>query len=193
MIICIEGTIGVGKSTLIKALKQYCEKKGFETIVLDEPICPELLQLYVSDIKRYALSFQLIILRDRVELFKQALRQDSPKKIILLDRGLIGDQAFALMQYENGFFTEEEYNVYKKMNTSSFVINESYRVVYLRCEPKVAFERMKKRGQEQYTLEYLTKLHEVHDELLEGYTTFDWNSDRESISDELCKSVLYSN
>jgi deoxyadenosine/deoxycytidine kinase len=149
-----------------------------------------LLTLYISDLKRYALPFQVIILKDRIALLKKAFEIDSEEKIILLDRGLIGDACFALMQYENGYFTDQEYKVYKSL-TNIDHLDGAVRTIYLRCDPKVSFDRMKKRGAEQYTLEYLIDLHEMHEELLEGNETIDWNEDRESIPDDLCSKILF--
>ena len=37
MIISFEGTDGSGKTTQIKALSEYLDKKGYETIMLREP------------------------------------------------------------------------------------------------------------------------------------------------------------
>jgi deoxyadenosine/deoxycytidine kinase len=192
MIIVIESVIAAGKTTLIAALKDYCDAIGTECIVYDEPINRDFLKLYVSNIRKYAFPFQVIIGRERIALLERAIEKDSPEKIILLDRGICGDAAFALMQYENGYFTDQEYEVYKSLTDNNFLKGD-FQTIYLRCSPEKCFERMKKRGEEQYTLEYLAKLHEVHEELLGNCCrTFEWDEDRDYIPDGICGKILFN-
>ena len=94
---------------------------------------------------------------------------NSDKELIFLDRSLGTDKnVFEKMLYDDNILSELEHKMYElwcdfyQKNINS---DKEY-IIYLRCDPKTSFERIKKRGREEeknITLEYLEKLHKYHE------------------------------
>ena len=105
MIVCIEGLIGVGKSTLCEAL----EGEKFYEPVDSNPF----LERYYADPKRWAYAMQVNLLAERFFMFQQA---QWTKGDCILDRSYYGDYAFAIVQKQQGMMTDDEFNSYKKMH-----------------------------------------------------------------------------
>ena len=155
-IIVLEGLISVGKTTLGLSLVQYLSDLGFEVVWFPEEIPKSLLPLYTKDMAKYAFPFQVIVARDRKVVLTKAHESAKQGKIVIIDRCLLGDYSFGLMQKEKGFFTKQEFEAY--MNLISTNLNEPTFTVFLDCPPEIAFERMKRRGYKEevegYTLGY---------------------------------------
>src|SRR5687767_9035911 len=91
----IEGIIGAGKTTLGKSLEQFLNECGIKTRFFPEYINKDLLSQYIGDMKRYAYSFQLIMLCKRIEIYRIAEAFASTGGVALIDRSIIGDMSFA--------------------------------------------------------------------------------------------------
>lgn len=153
-------------------------------------------------VNKYAFPFQTIIINNRIATMKKAL-SESENKNIFIDRGIIGDMAFAQMQFDEGKFTKEEFEAYKQMiykeypqfipkeffsnrktrgffsskndddvenNTETFDSNNNVKIIYLKCNVTTALSRLKWRGNkneiEAYSKEYLQKLIDSHDKII---------------------------
>jgi deoxyadenosine/deoxycytidine kinase len=167
--ICVLGTIGAGKTTLTKALEEVikCEEgdcQAFYESVKDNKILP----LYYKNPEKYAMTMQVYMLNKRFE--QQLVIQDycMAGKNCVQDSSVFGDTCFVEMLHKDGVFKDEEVDVYAELfqNISRYVMYPSV-VVYLNCPPKVAIERIKKRGRKCETgieLSYLENLNrEVKD------------------------------
>ena len=86
----------------------------------------------------------------------------------IIERSLYSDQhIFVDMAYHDGNLTNEEY-LELTNHFNSLRRQEPNRIIYLRTDPKICFERMKKRNRKEesgVSLEYLQKLHNYHEEL----------------------------
>ena len=60
--ILLEGSIGVGKSTVGKSLEKFFKNIGLKARFYPEYVNEPLLNQYISDMNKYAYSFQLIML-----------------------------------------------------------------------------------------------------------------------------------
>jgi len=172
-VISIEGNIGVGKSTFTNILKENFNN----SLIVSEPVDmwinmkddngENILGLFYKDIKRWAYSFQNLAYVTRMIKISEAIGLD--KEIIFLDRSLGTDKnVFEKMLYDDNVLSDLEHKMYElwcdfyQKNIDS---GEEY-IIYLRCDPNTAYERIKKRNREEeknITLEYLEKLHKYHE------------------------------
>ena len=197
-ILVLEGLIGVGKSTLGRSLFRYFKKKGIDVHWMPEPINEKLLKLYLSNMQKYAFPFQVIVARERIQIYREAARLAEQGKFVIIDRGLPGDLAFAYMQKTKGFFTEEEFGVYLGLIDEEYPVPNT--IIYLDCTVETAWKRILVRGIEpeksSYNLTYLKDLQNSYRQSLRKYPhfTIDWNLNsvvsRDVLSDELCERLL---
>jgi len=176
-IISIEGNIGVGKSTFTNILNEAF----IESIVVGEPVDiwfntvtasgENILGIFYKDIPRWAYTFQNFAYVTRMMKIQDAIQ--SNKDIVFLDRSLGTDKnVFEKMLYDDNLMSDIEHNMYNTWcNFYQKYVNNmnSWKYIYLRCNPNTSFERIKKRGREEeknITLEYLEKLHKYHEEWL---------------------------
>jgi deoxyadenosine/deoxycytidine kinase len=166
--IFVEGNIGTGKSTFLTHLSKHCK-------VILEPVDEwtqmknangkNILEEFYSDPARNAYLFQSIAFRSRM---KNIVNRDD----CFIERSIYTDRnVFAKTCREDGLIGDIEWNDYVSWFdwlTTEFQVKPKG-FVYLRCEPEVSLERIKKRnrsGEENISLEYLKKLHAKHDEWL---------------------------
>lgn len=160
--VAIDGNIGCGKTFYLTKLQQA----GYN--VYHEPVAQwaNWLKKYNSDMKRYALGFQLKILHDQIGL------PNPPGQINVYERSpytlrhIFGD-----MLWHDGLFDADEYALH-----NSYVNDLAWKpdvIIYLFCDPKVCYDRLKERagraveGDTQLTLDYLKKIHIQHECVLD--------------------------
>lgn len=168
-IICLEGIISAGKSTLGKSLAYFLNSNGFKAKYFAEYVNDDLLGMFLEDQKKNAFWFQTIMLVKRIQIYKEAKKFADNGGIAIVDRSLPGDFTFAKMQKLNGNISDSQWKVYTKMiEKESPEMPEPLLTVFLKVSPEVAFERLKKRGNqaeiEGYTIEYFKQLDVVYDE-----------------------------
>jgi deoxyadenosine/deoxycytidine kinase len=184
-IIYIEGNIGSGKSTLVERLQNYNNDEfEFLTEPCDEWISTEInvndnnnnkqsmLETYYKDQKHKAALFQIYALFTRLKkLIMCILKTD--KKVIVYERSPLSDKnCFAKMNQNNGNIDEFDsivyYEIFNFFNKLTNLIKPD-RIIYLQLSPERCLERIieRQRGAEcSITLDYLTKLHNLHEEWL---------------------------
>jgi deoxyadenosine/deoxycytidine kinase len=177
LVVAVEGNIGVGKSTFTKILKDNFSN----STVVSEPVDmwlditnengDNILGIFYKDIKRWAYTFQNLAYITRMMKIEDAIR--SSDGIIFLDRSLGTDRnVFEKMLHDDGMLDKVEHSIYNLWYDfyTKYVNNKSdIKYIYLKCDPKISYERIKKRGREEeknITLEYLEKLHKYHEEWL---------------------------
>lgn len=72
-IILVEGIIGAGKSTLSHKLYNLLKHAGIPVLFLEEEVDPVMLDLFLSDMKKYAFAFQMLMLVQRQKIYMQGL------------------------------------------------------------------------------------------------------------------------
>ena len=167
--IFIEGNVGSGKSTFLKLL----ENEGYKIIL--EPVDEwsaiknsngkNLIEEFYGNQERYAYTFQSVAFRTRVKNLKDYNGE-------LIERSVFTDKnVFAKTCYENGKMNDIEWTDYCSWFDwlcESFNIKPSG-FIYLRADPKISYERIKKRsrpGEETIPFEYLEELHNKHEKWL---------------------------
>lgn len=165
-IFTIEGIIGVGKTTLGKSLVYYLNEIGLEAKFYPEYMNKDLLNQYIEDMKRYAYTFQMIMLCKRIEIYREAERYAATGGIAIIDRSIIGDMTFARMQKDNGNFTESEWQVYLSLMKQEIQLTPT-KSLFLKCTPCTSMDRVKLRGIESeikgYDIKYMEQLYAAYE------------------------------
>jgi len=200
VVVVIEGLIGAGKTTAVESLIAEAENSGLfsEVIKLSEPIKKKVLDDYIKDMKtgnrkHRAWSFQMNTAVKRLHDYERAKRLalEKPRRLIIIDRGLYGNEAFARMQCKRGAFDANDLELYNEeigVNDGTLAALQNdpiYKVFYLRCTPETAWRRTLARGDKEevggYDLQYMRDLFEAHEQLLmrnANITLVDWESDQ---------------
>lgn len=140
-IICIDGVVGVGKSTLSEILSKELGIEMFEKPVLNNP----LLDKFYHNKERYSFPLQVFFLNKRFEMLKEAEKKSS----CVMDRSIYGDVIFAKMLMEEGNMTKEEYDIYEELlNNMLQHISAPKLMIYLKSSVDKAIEKIKKRGRD---------------------------------------------
>lgn len=176
MLFSIEGNIGSGKSTLIRALKnEFQEISDIPVIFVDEPVAQwesiknkegkNMIELFYGDQSRYAFAFQMMAYISRLSMLQDAIRTH-PKAIIITERCLLTDfNIFAKLLYENKSMLQEEYEIYVTW-FDRFQNIKIDGMIYVRTDVEVAVERCNHRARPGETIDavYLKQCHEKHEE-----------------------------
>ncbi len=203
-IICLEGIISAGKSTLGKSLSHFLNNNGFKAKYFAEYVNEDLLGMFLNDQKKNAFWFQTVMLIKRIQIYKEAKLYSQGGGIAIVDRSLPGDFTFAKMQKINGNISDIQWKAYIKMiENESSEMPEPLLTVFLKVSPEVAFDRLKKRGNkaeiEGYTIDYFKQLDNVYKESFKqtglSQISIDWEHNLEitptgRISDKECCKLL---
>jgi deoxyadenosine/deoxycytidine kinase len=162
MIISIEGNIGSGKSTLLSLLEKV-ENLNIVPEDVETWKNEGWLELFYSDIRRYAGTFQL---RTQISHMhnKNKFVQD---KINIVERSPLSNKyIFGKMLLEDGLLHPLEFSIIGQVN--ELMGWNPDKIVILLCDPEVCFKRIEKRNREGEnipSLSYLESLHQKHLEL----------------------------
>lgn len=174
--ISVEANVGAGKSSFLKI---FGEKWPELFNVILEPleewqlkysdVDNNILGLFYGDIPRWGYTFQSNAFITRIQKFENEKKNGM---INLTERSILSDHhIFAQMLYDDGKMNQIEWKLYQNwFNWLSDKFNaKPEKIIYLRCDPQIAYERVKKRArseEETISLEYLTRLSEYHDKWL---------------------------
>ena len=178
-IISIEGNIGSGKSTLVDYLKNNYHLEN--VIYLQEPIDEwnkikdenniTILEKFYENQKKYSFSFQMMAYISRLNLLRKTIKEN-PDKIIITERSLYTDKyVFAKMLYDSKKMEQIEYNIYNNWFYSMLDLVPLSKVIYLKTEPKVSFERIHKRnrdGENSIQFDYINDCHNYHNNMIDN-------------------------
>ncbi len=170
----LEGNIGVGKSTFLKLVAKHLPHVSIAL----EPIHnwqnkiygQSLLANFYQDPKRWAYTLEILAMVCRVR--EHVVEQANTMPLKIMERSIYsGHYVFAKNDYESGFMTEVEWQVYNEW--FNFLIPGKcmppHGFIYLYVEPEIAYERIKKRNrlaEKQISLAYLRQVHEKHEQFL---------------------------
>ncbi len=197
-IICIDGVVGVGKSTLGELISKEFSMDFFLEPVMNNP----LLDKFYYDKKRYSFPLQIFFLNKRFQMIEEAFRKGN----CLMDRSIYGDIIFSKMLCVDGEMSEEEYDVYEELlETMLKLVSRPKLMIYLKSSVDSAMDKIKKRGREfelQVPKEYWESLNKHYESYFESYNlseliVFDMDNlnpkdnleDREYIFNEIRKKL----
>lgn len=177
-IISIDGNIGSGKSTLLIYLREVLQNNQ-DVIFLKEPVDEwelikdnngkTILQNFYENQEKYSFSFQMLAYISRLNLIKEAIKQN-PNAIIITERSLYTDKmVFAKMLYEDKLINDIDYQIYLKLFDSFAKEYPVHKIIYVKTQPDICLDRIKKRsrtGETNIKLEYLKNLDKYHNDMI---------------------------
>jgi deoxyadenosine/deoxycytidine kinase len=154
--VAIDGNIGSGKTHYLRQL----EKEGYLVNHEDVKAWGPWLSKYGSDMKRYALGFQLKILHDQTNLPYKADQINIYERSPFTLQKVFGD-----MLYRDRLMDDDEYRLH-----NDYVGQFGWKpdvIIYLYCDPEVCHRRIQSRdsisGDSKISVDYLKSLHTQHE------------------------------
>jgi len=177
-IISIEGNIGSGKTTLMKALREHYRDDP-NVVFLREPVDEweaikdesgnSMLKKFYADQEKYSFSFQMMAYISRLSILREAVRKN-PGATFITERTLDSDRnIFAAMLYDGGKIEDVNYQIYLRWFDEFRTDLPISHFVYVKTDPDICHQRINIRareGEEVIPLEYLEKCHEYHENFL---------------------------
>jgi len=201
----IEGNIGTGKTTFCKQIENL---NLDEVQVIYEPVDEwmktidkdgkNILEHFYGDMSRNCYLFQSNAFITRYNALKNITKS---KKYVFVERSMYSDRnVFAKSCHEGGMMKDIEWKVYNSwFDTLINQLNIHHNFIYLKCDPVVSYSRVQKRNrpsEESITLDYLTHLHEKHENWLNKNSSFNSScitidASKNYLDDDIFKSEFY--
>jgi deoxyadenosine/deoxycytidine kinase len=192
-VIVIEGEIGVGKTTLGRSIETYLQSIGLRCRFFPERVDYELLNLFINDKHRYSFAFQIAMLKNREQVYREAEEFSRSGGISIVDRSLAGDMTFARMLMNSGHISADEFEVYMKISKEMNLLMPTI-TLYLESSIDTLLDRVNTRGiaiEKKYDRQYLTELKHEYEKTFENSKNllrFDWSQPK-PLSGDLLSDV----
>ncbi|KKP24199.1 MAG: hypothetical protein SZ59_C0002G0045 [candidate division TM6 bacterium GW2011_GWF2_28_16] len=169
----LEGNIGAGKSTFLSELAHSIK----ELEILTEPVNnwanqifgQSLLENFYKDTSRWAFTLENLAMIHRVKDHIEI--QNRNNQNILIERSIYsGHYCFSLNSFKNGHLTQIEWEIYSTW--ANYLLkncNPPVGFIYLKADPEVCMQRIKKRNrisEKKITLGYIRQIDEWHEKFL---------------------------
>ncbi len=165
-VICIEGVVGAGKTTLGELLAKELSIEFFQEPYIDNPF----LDKFYSNKERYSLLSQMYFLNKRIEIIEEASKFNG----CIMDRSIYGDYLFAKMHLKNGFMTADEFSLYQSFWEKLISARTNpVLIIYLETSVDNAIRKIKERGRDfelGVEKEYWNSLNEEYSNFFNEYT-----------------------
>src|SRR5438477_6874898 len=162
--IVVEGPIGVGKTTLTRALsKRFGARSVFE-IVEENPF----LASFYQDRNKFAFQTQLFFLLSRFKQQQELFQQDLFSQVTVSDYLFAKDRIFASITLDPNELSLYE-RIYEMLGPR---VMKPDLVIYLQARLDVLLARIKKRGREferRFDPEYLAELSRTYNDFFHRY------------------------
>ncbi len=165
-VICIEGVVGAGKTTLGELLAQELSIEFFQEPYINNPF----LDKFYYNKERYSLLSQMYFLNKRIDIIEEASKFNG----CIMDRSIYGDFLFAKMHLKNGFMSQDEFNLYESFWKKLISARENpLLIVYLETTVDNAIKKIKERGRDfemGVEKEYWNSLNEEYSNFFDSYS-----------------------
>lgn len=170
----VDGLPGAGKSTLVQSigLSIRLEDPEARIEVIDEYICPAMLDLMTTNIAKYGFSYQALMLQRRINILGRICNLLRNGVSVFVDRSLVGDSSFAKNLHIKGLMSDSEWFAYKEMMKEACALEETVKTLSSRVwyvyvdvsaeEAKKRIHRRSRSSEDSYNLEYLKGLETAH-------------------------------
>lgn len=188
MKISIVGNISAGKSSVIE---QIHSMTGIDIFLENLTDWKDILMLFYGESTRWTFTFHTTV------LFSFADKNKDNDKIVLYERSpMCCMDVFVNLHRRLGNLNDVEYRlierIYKKVGWNPDVF------IYIKTDPEICFERMKKRGrkcEENITIEYLVDINDLYEHMIEkckenGIVVITINGNQNI--DDMAKAVINS-
>ena len=140
-VICIDGVVGAGKTTLGDILAKELNLTFFREPVDENP----LLEKFYHNQNRYSFSIQVYFLNKRFKMLKEAEKLNG----CIMDRSIYGDVIFARLLMLGGKMSKEEFDLYEELLFNMLEhVSRPKLMVYLDVSVDTAIDRIKNRGRD---------------------------------------------
>jgi len=162
--IAIEGPIGVGKTTLAKALADRLDA----ALVLEQADDNPFLETFYEDPSRYALAVQLSFLFSRLKQWQELHQQE------LFHQGMVSDYIFAKDRlFATVTLNDSELALYDQVaRVVAIDLPSPDLVIYLQSDPDIIMKRIKNRSrrfERGLSTEYLKRIIAAYDQFFFRY------------------------
>jgi deoxyadenosine/deoxycytidine kinase len=170
----LEGNIGAGKSTFLKLITQKISQISASL----EPIDTwhntihgqSLLTNFYESPQRWAYTLETSTMLSRIK--EHIHQQKHQTQNLIMERSIYsGHYCFARNSYESGFMSPLEWKIY--IQTFDLLTQTKCKAplgfIYVRTNPEIAYERVKKRNRDAektLSLNYLKMIHVRHEDFL---------------------------
>jgi deoxyadenosine/deoxycytidine kinase len=138
-VICIDGVVGAGKTTLGEILAKELGMTFFREPVDTNP----LLDKFYYDRNRYSFPLQVYFLNKRFKMLKEAEKLAG----CIMDRSIYGDVIFARLLMQNEQMSPEEYDLYEELLHNMLEhVSRPKLMIYLDITVDNAIGRIRERG-----------------------------------------------
>jgi deoxyguanosine kinase len=162
--VVVEGPIGVGKTTLVKALARRFSARTVLEIVEENPF----LANFYQDRNKFAFQTQLFFLLSRFKQQQELFQPDLFAQVTLSDYLFAKDRIFASITLDPNELSLYE-RIYQHLGPQ--VVKPDL-VVYLQARQEVLLARIKKRGREferRFDPDYLAELSRTYNDFFHRY------------------------
>jgi len=191
-IITIDGNIGSCKTSILNYFH-----KNYKTAIDIEPVdsWTEYLRNMYDNEDKSTYNFQIKVWIDRCWI------QEKSNVIVLMERSpYFIKNVFVEKAHEDNTITYEEYNNIHQLHKTTDNLWQPYAYIYLRSDPELCFNRIKKRGRESeknIKLEHIKRIHELHEDKYKKALDINKNIividvENKTISD-ICSEIVSSN
>ncbi|WP_297406702.1 deoxynucleoside kinase [uncultured Cetobacterium sp.] len=138
-VICIEGVVGAGKTTLGELLAKELDIEFFQEPYIDNPF----LDKFYDEKERYSFLSQMYFLNKRIDVIEEAKNFSK----CVMDRSIYGDYLFAKMHCKNKFMTEDEFKLYDEFWKKLISARKTPTlIIYLEISVENAIKKIISRG-----------------------------------------------